>query len=202
MDTFLSLFLFTLSVILITKRTSVTKEVLGRSSLQAFLLVLVYKVIHFLLKVYSNVMESFTPVSEGGEPVDHSQVVDHHDTSKSFNKEFDSIGEKAQEEQTNIDEETNRIKTPDTLKNKHEVMEDYNHLQPGYTFQSPTTFRTPESQPPICLTDKPCQTQPVVISTSMGTEFLPYAKIKSSIQIEGDNDGTAGCSKTDPILQT
>lgn len=210
MDSFLSLFLFTLAVILITKRMSVTKDILGRSSLQAFLLVIGYKVIRFLLKVYSNVMETFTPVSEVGKPMDKSLVLDHHPgTSGDFNQEFDLVGEKAQEDQTDTDGETLRIKTIglDTLKNKHEVLEDYNHLQPGYTFQSPTTFRTPESQPPICLTDKPCQTQPVVISTSMGTEFLPYAKIKSSIQIEGDltnqsSENSVGCSKTESILQT
>ena len=176
--------------------------------IQALILVSVYKFVQFIMKFYSNVMEtfqieSFTSVSNtsnGGytpdvDVVDSSPHVD-------FNRSFDSIVDRPQTKQNTLDIGTDRIEHKSIDEHEKEIIEDYNHLQPGYTFKSPTMFRTPESQPPICLTDRPCQTQPVVISTSMGTEFLPYAKIKSSIHIEDDVLTGTTCSKSDPVLHT
>jgi hypothetical protein len=150
-------------------------------------------------------VESFSSIT----PTSQNDMIggntEHIGKEMDFNKTFDSIVDSPQEDGQTPITINNRIKDSSLDEKENEVLEDYNHLQPGYTFQSPTMFRTPESQPPICLTDRPCQSQPVVISTSMGTEFLPYAKIKSSITIDDDKikkNGSQSCTKSDPVLQT
>jgi hypothetical protein len=82
-----------------------------------------------------------------------------------------------------IDDMTNNLQN-NSGQSYENSSEHYNTLQPGYTYMNPKRFRTPEMQPPICLTDQPCATQPVVLSTSLGREFLPYSKVKSSDSLD------------------
>jgi len=99
------------------------------------------------------------------------------------------------------DEDFNTIfdthKEPSASKHTGKMF-DYN-TQPGYTYMDPKKFRVGmDIQPPICLTEQPCATQPVLLDTSLGREFLPYSFIKASTQT--GNSAQSKCS-ADTVYQ-
>ena len=75
-----------------------------------------------------------------------------------------------------------------------EVKNEHYNTHSGYTYMDPKTFRVGQQiQPPVCLTDKPCETQAVLIDTSMGREFLPYSFIKSNTQVNDEKQVRNKC---------
>lgn len=68
----------------------------------------------------------------------------------------------------------------------------YTHYNttPGYTYVDPKAWRVPTPQPPICLTDRPCTVQPVMVGTSAGNEFLPYSYVKSNTELQNIEKAT------------
>ena len=125
-----------------------------------------------------------TPDKNTSTPQNISTSFDDNDFNEAFDRcsknppKFDSC--KENDVMTNHLQQNAGFKFENTL--------DTSATTSGYTCMNPALFRTPESQPPICLTDKPCSTQPVVISTSMGREFLPYSKVKSNIPLDNMNE--------------
>lgn len=109
-----------------------------------------------------------------------------------FNDKFDSYVNSQdvkppqpdfEEQKKQLDKESNSI-IPYINRYSH-----YN-TTPGYTYVDPKAWRVPSPQPPICLTDKPCTVNPVMVATSIGNEFLPYSYVKSSTELQNVEKAT------------
>lgn len=99
-----------------------------------------------------------------------------------FNKDFDDyVMNKIPFDKCGDAQEPQYIRDKNKL--DYNVRNEHYNTNVGYTYMDPKTFRVgQQAQPPICLTTTPCSTQPVMINTSMGKEFLPYSVIKSNTQ--------------------
>lgn len=226
---FVHYFIYTFLVIYLVQRRNVKEINIQQSAIQAVILTIAFLISELLIKWYSKAIEFFdlelnsnmytcnevnqnkiqckksesiTPPEQTGRPIKPPKGIqynqfDDNDLNASFDKltcgmpNFDSC-----KDMTNHLSDNSGYLIDNTS-------EHYNTLQPGYTYMNPKKFRMPETQPPVCLTDTPCSTQPVVLSTSLGREFLPYSKIKANIQLpEEKNGGSNKCNLDDTVYNS
>lgn len=109
-----------------------------------------------------------------------------------FNDKFDDYVKRQTIKPPTPDFEEQNIKEENKINNIIPYINKYTHYNtsPGYTYVDPKAWRVPTPQPPICLTDRPCTTNPVLETSTMGNEFLPYSYVKSSTELQNIEKAT------------
>jgi hypothetical protein len=119
--------------------------------------------------------------------VDQNKLVvsEFDEQADEFNREFDHTLTKINV--PSFDEDCKDPHTPQVSKGQPKPKYEHYNTHSGYTYMDPKTFRVGQQiQPPICLTNQPCETQSSVSDTSLGREFLPYSFIQSNTQLSED----------------
>lgn len=191
----LKYFMFIYLTIFIVQRKNVAEFNYKQTAIQSGILMVFFVFVNstmdwyfqenFELHAHSEPLPIIPSVFREPEDIVGHDVTDPQSDPDDFNKEFELRLTKP--DVPAFDNCSNPPVTPQVTKQSQLIKNEHYNTHSGYTYMDPSTFRVgQQTQPPICLTDRPCETQSALVDTSMGREFLPYAFIKSNTQIRED----------------